>query len=91
VNCIRCHQEHVLSERRRAILSRDVGCDIPPNMCFACIVADPAYRPAIMEWTYRKRDETIRRFQEMSQKFRNTIVRPLELIDQWVDSLRSDN
>ena len=79
--CIRCHEKPALSERRRAILTQDVGCDIPPDLCFDCIVADPAYRPAIMSWTYRKKDETI-------QTFRDMVARPLELIDDWVDSFR---
>ena len=81
--CIRCHEKTALSERGRAILSRDVACEIPPDLCFGCIVTDPAYRPAIMRWTYRKRDETI-------QTFRAMMARPLELIDDWVDSLRHD-
>jgi len=84
VTCIRCRENTVLSERRRAALSRDVGCDIPPDLCFGCIVADPAYRPAIMRWTYRKRDETIR-------KLRDMMARPLEAIDHWVDSFRRGN
>lgn len=79
--CTRCHEKTALSERRRANLSRDVGCDIPPELCFGCIVTDPAYRPAMMEWTYRKRDETIQRFRDM-------MARPLELIDDWVESFR---
>jgi hypothetical protein len=81
MTCIRCHAKPALTERRRVILSQDVGRDLPADVCFKCLFEDPAYHDALMGWTLRKRDETIRRFQDV-------ISRPLELIDRWVDSFR---
>jgi len=81
MTCIRCHKKPALSDQRRAMLSRDVGCDVPGDLCYQCIVEDPAYHHAIISWAVRKREETI-------QTLRNAIARPLEAIDRWVDSLR---
>ena len=79
--CIRCHEKPSLSDQRRATLSREVGCDLPHDLCYQCIVDDPAYHYAIISWAVRKREETI-------QTLRNAIARPLEAIDRWVESLR---
>ena len=82
--CIRCHSKAALSDHRRDELSTDVGGEMPANVCYRCLLDDPACRPLIMAWTYRKREETIQRF----RRIRHAVARPLAIIDEWVDSLR---
>ena len=81
MNCKRCSTRPALSEERRAGASQDLGTELPPNLCFRCIAEDPAYSAAAIAWAVRKRAETI-------QRVRNTISRPLEMIDRWVESLQ---
>ena len=81
MTCIQCHKREALSDRRRTILSRDVGKEIPGGRCFQCIVDDPAYHHAIISWAVRKREET-------EQKIRDILAWPLEFIDRLVGSLR---
>jgi hypothetical protein len=51
MTCTQCHKREAFSDRRRTILSRDVGTEIPGARCFQCIVDNPAYHHAIISWT----------------------------------------
>ena len=80
IPCTRCGKRTAYTEADYVALAAKGGPVLPGGVCFPCAWRDPALQPALREYAERKKTETICRAREL-------LVRPLEFIDRFVESL----
>ncbi len=83
--CIRCGKEAAFSEEQ-LVRCRAKGAPIefpplPANICFRCAFQDPTIRADIEAWQARTNARVV-------AAVRRAVVRPLEMIDHFVDQLK---
>ena len=95
VACIRCGRQTAFSEEQLARLrSKQILGDvpfpppIPPRICMRCAFKDLELHEPLHLWMQEVEVWGDQKVAELIQRARVLAVRPLEAIDQFVDSLR---
>ena len=89
--CVRCGRHEAFSSLKLAEFVKRGGPAPPPlpsELCLKCISDDPVYRQVLDSW----KDQLVvwlkKQLAPQVQELREWLVRPLEAIDRFVESLR---
>src|SRR6266508_2096167 len=93
--CVRCGREAAFCEdqlaRARAKAVQEDGPPPPPipaSVCLRCAFKDPDLQGPLREWMKLAVEWSDRRMAQVLRRARELAVRPLEVIDRFIDALR---
>ena len=89
--CARCGRHEAFSSVKLAEFVKRGGPAppaLPPELCLKCIADDPAYRPLLDAWKDQLVAWAKEQFAPQVRALRKWLARPLEAIDEFVESLR---
>ena len=89
--CVRCGRHEAFSSLKLAEFVKRGGPappPLPPDLCLKCISDDSAYRQVLDTWKDQMVVWLKKQLAPQVQELREWLVRPLDAIDRFVESLR---